>query len=268
MTEMIGVDVGGTFTDVVGIEAGRILVAKIPTDADRQRHLRAGRGHGGWRRRGLGVQPGQHRRAQRHHHPPGAEDRLPDHTRPPRHPRSGSPRPAHHRPDRHVVAEGDQRRVPAPGSALPAARHPRAADRPRRGAHCPRRGTGPTRAAHPATLRRGGRRHLPAERLCRWRPRTASAPTRRRGARRAALLDLERGLAIGQGVRPRLDDGGRHGHEGEVRRVHRASRARACDPLASAGGSTSPTARPGCCRRTTPWSGPTASSSAVRRPEP
>ncbi len=33
MTEMIGVDVGGTFTDVVGIEAGRILVAKIPTDA-------------------------------------------------------------------------------------------------------------------------------------------------------------------------------------------------------------------------------------------
>src|SRR5258708_39184406 len=30
---MIGVDVGGTFTDVVGIEAGRIKVAKIPTDA-------------------------------------------------------------------------------------------------------------------------------------------------------------------------------------------------------------------------------------------
>jgi N-methylhydantoinase A len=30
---MIGVDVGGTFTDVVGIQAGRILVAKIPTDA-------------------------------------------------------------------------------------------------------------------------------------------------------------------------------------------------------------------------------------------
>lgn len=30
--EMIGVDVGGTFTDVVGVEAGRIKVAKVPTD--------------------------------------------------------------------------------------------------------------------------------------------------------------------------------------------------------------------------------------------
>src|SRR3954470_24957193 len=29
---MIGVDVGGTFTDVVGIEAGTIKVAKVPTD--------------------------------------------------------------------------------------------------------------------------------------------------------------------------------------------------------------------------------------------
>ena len=32
MTEMIGVDVGGTFTDVVGIEGGKIVVAKVPTD--------------------------------------------------------------------------------------------------------------------------------------------------------------------------------------------------------------------------------------------
>jgi N-methylhydantoinase A len=31
-TEMIGVDVGGTFTDVVGIDGGRISVAKVPTD--------------------------------------------------------------------------------------------------------------------------------------------------------------------------------------------------------------------------------------------
>ena len=31
-TEMIGVDVGGTFTDVVGIEGGRIKVAKVPTN--------------------------------------------------------------------------------------------------------------------------------------------------------------------------------------------------------------------------------------------
>ena len=32
MTEMIGVDVGGTFTDAVGIEAGKVVVAKVPTD--------------------------------------------------------------------------------------------------------------------------------------------------------------------------------------------------------------------------------------------
>src|SRR6202158_4851420 len=32
VTEMIGVDVGGTFTDVAGIEAGLIKVAKVPTD--------------------------------------------------------------------------------------------------------------------------------------------------------------------------------------------------------------------------------------------
>ena len=31
-TEMIGVDVGGTFTDVVGIENGQIKVAKVPTN--------------------------------------------------------------------------------------------------------------------------------------------------------------------------------------------------------------------------------------------
>lgn len=30
--EMVGVDVGGTFTDVVGVAAGRIVVAKVPTD--------------------------------------------------------------------------------------------------------------------------------------------------------------------------------------------------------------------------------------------
>ena len=30
--EMLGVDVGGTFTDVVAIEDGRVSVAKVPTD--------------------------------------------------------------------------------------------------------------------------------------------------------------------------------------------------------------------------------------------
>ena len=30
--EMLGVDVGGTFTDVVAVENGRISVAKVPTD--------------------------------------------------------------------------------------------------------------------------------------------------------------------------------------------------------------------------------------------
>jgi N-methylhydantoinase A len=29
---MLGVDVGGTFTDVVGVEDGQIKVTKVPTD--------------------------------------------------------------------------------------------------------------------------------------------------------------------------------------------------------------------------------------------
>ncbi|KBZ61000.1 hydantoinase/oxoprolinase family protein [Mycobacterium marseillense] len=32
--EMIGVDVGGTFTDVVGVRAGRVTVTKVPTDVE------------------------------------------------------------------------------------------------------------------------------------------------------------------------------------------------------------------------------------------
>jgi N-methylhydantoinase A len=32
--DMVGVDVGGTFTDLVGIEDGRIVVVKVPTDVD------------------------------------------------------------------------------------------------------------------------------------------------------------------------------------------------------------------------------------------
>ena len=84
---MLGVDVGGTFTDVVAVRDGRIEVTKVPSDASDARD-RGRRGRPAARGAGQrGVQPREHDGPQRGHHAPAAEGRVPDHRGLPRHPR-------------------------------------------------------------------------------------------------------------------------------------------------------------------------------------
>ena len=84
---MIGVDVGGTFTDVVAVRDGRIEVTKVPSDASEPATAVVE----GARRLGVrgqrGVQPREHDGPQRGHHAAAAEGRLPHHRGLPRHPR-------------------------------------------------------------------------------------------------------------------------------------------------------------------------------------
>ena len=72
---MLGVDVGGTFTDVVAVRDGRITVTKVPSEpADPARPVVEGSRRLGVRGQ-RGVQPREHGGPQRGHHPPAAEGR-------------------------------------------------------------------------------------------------------------------------------------------------------------------------------------------------
>ena len=48
---LVGVDVGGTFTDAAVVHAGRLVTAKLPTTPDDQSEAVGGRGAGGPRAR-------------------------------------------------------------------------------------------------------------------------------------------------------------------------------------------------------------------------
>ena len=86
-------------------------MTKVPSD-QRRPGGPGGQGRAAARRRGQrGLQPRQHGRPERGHHPAAAEDRLPDHRGLPRHPRQG-PR----------VAAAGRRRPTRPGGARSATR--------------------------------------------------------------------------------------------------------------------------------------------------
>ncbi len=102
---MLGVDVGGTFTDVVSVRDGKISVTKVPSDA-RDPAGPVVRGRTPPRRRGsAGLQPCEHDGAQRGDHADAAEGRLPHHRGPPRHARP-RPRLAPARPHRRTPRGG------------------------------------------------------------------------------------------------------------------------------------------------------------------
>ena len=72
---MLGVDVGGTFTDVVSVRDGRIEVTKVPSSAtDPSAPVVEGAQRLGPRGR-PGVQPRQHDGPERGDHADAAEDR-------------------------------------------------------------------------------------------------------------------------------------------------------------------------------------------------
>ena len=56
-SRLVGVDVGGTFTDVMAIDDGRVIAAKIPTDVHHSETSVLAGGGRGRRRPRRGVQP-------------------------------------------------------------------------------------------------------------------------------------------------------------------------------------------------------------------
>ena len=133
---MIGVDVGGTFTDVVSVRDGRIEVTKVPSSAT-DPAAPVVEGAAAARPRGrAGVQPRQHDGPERGDHAGAAEGRVPDHGGAPGHPRPRTDLAAAGASERHVVAASVRRRGQAARPALPAAWNHRAPagrrERPRR----------------------------------------------------------------------------------------------------------------------------------------
>ena len=214
---MLGVDVGGTFTDVVSVRDGRIEVTKVPSSAtDPSAPVVEGA-----QRLGLEDAP-----VFNHASTMGlnavitrsaAEDRVPDHGGAPGHPRPRTDLAAAGASERHVVAAPVRRRGQAARPALPAARNRRAPAFRRERARPTRRGPGAGRAGGAEALRGRWSRDLPAERIRRPGARAASARARARGARRRRRgLDLVRDLAAGEGVRAGLDDRDRRVHEADL----------------------------------------------------
>ena len=95
-------------------------------------------------------------------------------------------------------------------------RHRAAAGRRQR-ADPARRGAGAPPAGRARPLQRRGRGDLPAQRLRQPRARGAAARARARDARRPPDLDLVGDVAAREGVRARVDDGGRRAHEADLR---------------------------------------------------
>ena len=197
----VGVEVGGTFTDLVAVDGGRVVVTKVPSTprspgcrrlrgADRFGHRpRAHRGSrprlDGGDQRGAGAQ-GRGGRLHRHR---GL-------SRPAVH---AAPRPAQHL--RPLLCQA--RAAGAPQGLL---RGRRAAARRRLGRDAARRGEGPRRADPGAEGRRLSRRRgLPAQRLRQSRARAAAGRADHRGAaRRAGDLQPSGGARVPR-VRARLD---------------------------------------------------------------
>ena len=149
---MLGVDVGGTFTDVVCVRDGTITVTKVPSDAgdpaapvvEGARRLGTA-GHEVFNHAStMGLNAVITRTP--------AEGRLPDHRGPPRHAR---PRP-HLAPagvaDRPVVAALVRRRGAAAGAALPAPRRSSSGCSPTAACYLP---LDEAAGAHPARGARG-----------------------------------------------------------------------------------------------------------------
>ena len=226
---MLGVDVGGTFTDVVAVRDGRIITTKVPTQRTDTEKLGA-RGRRAGRRRGRDrLQPREHGRPERDHHAASC------------------------RRSRFLTTEGhrdilDVGRTWRPLEALTDPGWRRSfgdAARPlvprylRRGVKERLLATGEAlieldeaHARHAArgaqALQRRGRRDLPDQLLRQRRPRGAPARARPRGARRRRRgLDQRRGVAAGQGVPARVDDRRRRLHEADLHEVLRPARRRA-----------------------------------------
>ena len=163
---MIGVDVGGTFTDVVAVRDGRIDGHQGPERRRRARRPRSSRGPAASASQGsavfnhastMGLNAVITRRLP--------EGRLPHHRGLPRHPRPRHDLPPARRADRPALAAAVRRRRPPAGAALPAPRRRRADARRRQRAARARRGPGAPPARGAAALRRAGRGDLPAQRL-------------------------------------------------------------------------------------------------------
>ena len=242
---LVGVDVGGTFTDVMAIEDGRVIAAKIPTDVHHsETSVLAGRGRGRRRRSpsvfNLASTAGLNAVITR---------RIPKVA--------------------FLATKGhrdilDRGRLWRPFEALTDLSW--------------RRGTGDvSRPLVPRYLRRGIRERLTSdgqvlvpldedqardelELLARVRGRgrrdlpAALVPQPRSTSSDCAswcsdvlgdvaVLGLERGLAARPGVRPLDHDDGRPADEARVQRVHEPARERTRACSASAGSSTTPTAR-------------------------
>ena len=221
----VGVDVGGTFTDLVALDRGRVVTAKVPsTPEDQSRGCDAQpRGGRGLRRGGVRARDdGRHQRAAR------------------------APRRAHRARHHRGLPRPDRARAPGPPGALrPRGAPPRAARaaRPalhRARAHGARRrgraaGRGQPRRGDRRAARGGrrGGRGVPAVRVPASRPR---APRRRGGARgagRRPRVALERGAARVPRVRALLHHRRRRLPGAEARAPTssgwpRARRRRAC----------------------------------------
>ncbi len=205
----IGIDVGGTFTDLVAIDergthrvreialhaagpvdrrAGRSRRTGAPASAFAKRHAQAEQTHRAWR----------HRRHQRAARTQGREGRAAHHRRPPR--RAGDARGAEGQPLRPALAAAG-----AAGAATPAARCARTPACRRLGADAARRGLARRRHRHHQAVRRRLRGDLLPARLsqsrARDRDRAAAAP----GLAGRVRVALQRRAAADQGIRAGLD---------------------------------------------------------------
>ena len=242
---MLGVDVGGTFTDVVAVRDGRSPSPRFPASrrTRRGRSWREAAGSG-WRAARSSTTPA--RAASTRSSPAAAEGGVPDHRGPPRHP---GQRPALAPADAQTDASwrrpfGDVARPLVPRYLRRGVVERLLADG---GVMTGSTRTTPAAARGARALQRRGRRDLPAQRLRQPQPRAAPARADAGGPGRRAGLDLRGDLAAGEGVRARVDDGDRRDDEADLHRyAHELDEQ--LRELGSPASSTSPTARRRSCR--------------------